>query len=372
MARVARGPDDGGVHLVIAPLTISPIAPHGVVPDLPSWLLVRVGGWGQAGRAALGRMMVWADVDDAEAEALSALGLEVHAIGPRAELVRLRDAVRARSPLADEIRLSALALRGFKSDARGIVTPSHPKRVRAQDARRWHYDLCDRAAAATTAECAEWVSAYRSIAAGLEPPPSPPIVGLTLAGSDGFSGSNGANINGRTMDGANAHVWAVDGSSWAIQTNRARPGGSGAWMYDSTMSAVDEQKSYVVLRAGGDITGCTTRHQSGTAGSFYGMDNGFGTACRIYKMVGTSPTQLSAGSLLAGSGDTLALYSTGSSHTGYVNGSVSNGPATDTTHTTGRCGVWSYFGSSDVDDFMGEVAATAAARPASFMLLGVS
>ena len=361
------------MHLVVAPLTIDAADPmHGVVPDLPAWLRARPGGWGQAGRAAFGRMLVWADVDGAEADALSALDLEVHAIGARAELVRLRDAMRVRSPLADEIRLSALALRGLKADARGIATPTHPKRLRAQDARRWHYELCDRAAAATTAECAEWVSAYRSIAAGLEPPPSPLIVGLTLAGSDGFSGSNGANINGRTMDGANAHVWAVDGSTWAIQTARARPGGSGAWMYDATMSAVDEQKSYIVLRATSDITGCTTRHQSGTAGSFYGVDNGFGGAPRIFKMVATSPTQISAGSGSAGSGDTLALYSTGSSHTGYVNGSVSNGPVTDTTHTTGRCGVWSYFGSSDVDDFMGEVAAAAAARPASSMLLGVS
>lgn len=350
------------MHLLVPTLTIDTAPPHGVVPDLPAWLLARAGGWGQAGRAQLGRMLVWADIDDFEADLLADLGLEVHAIGPRAELVRLRDAMRVRSLLADEIRLSALALRGFKADARGIVTTSHPKRIRAQDARRRHYDLCDRAAAATSAECAEWVSAYRAIAASLEPPPAPPIVGLTLAGSDGFSGTNGSNISGRTMDGVNAHVWAVDGSSWAIQTNRARPGGSGAWMYDSTMSAVDEQKAYIVLRATSDITGCTTRHQSGTAGSFYGCDNGYGGATRIYKMVATSPTQISSGSLTAGSGDTLALYSSGSSHTGYVNGSVSNGPVTDTTHANGRCGVWSYFGSSDVDDFMGEVAAAAAAK----------
>jgi hypothetical protein len=203
----------------------------------------------------------------------------------------------------------------------------------------------------------------------------PGVVGLTLQASDGFSGTNGDPIDGRTMDAAGggaAHTWNVitaysTAVSMEINGNTCKSTNNYQWAYDDTMAAVDEGDSEATLDATGDLrnNGPATR-MGGTTQYGYEFWPFSGTH-QLFK----SDTDLltSAGGSVADN-DVMLTSSSGSSHTCKLNGTTVLGPATDSTWATGKLGVAQYRTGSYIDDWVGYYN-SAGGAPKFLTLLGV-
>lgn len=171
---------------------------------------------------------------------------------------------------------------------------------------------------------------------------------------DTFNRSNGS-LNGSTMsDGLGTWASSVATADvWDIVSNRAfGTNGTDAGIWDSAMSAVDVQKAEATITI--DDTGVIVRHNAGSTNfdaAYYMLYlYSGGLTLYIHNAGGAGFTSFgSAGT--ASVGDTLALSADGNTLEWFVNG-TSGGTTTDSTLTTGRCGLYGGgLDSSEVDNF---------------------
>lgn len=162
---------------------------------------------------------------------------------------------------------------------------------------------------------------------------------LTLLHSDNFNRSNTTDFGGQTMsDGLG--TWEINNPAVGISSNQCYQsiGSPTEDAHDSAMSSVDEQQSEVTI-ATLDACGPMDRTPGSDRRYYWGYvySNGQGV---LYHMNGASFDNLgqtSTGQFHAG--DVVAIYSTGNNHSVLQNGSTVIGPVSDSSFTSGRCGV---------------------------------
>lgn len=173
----------------------------------------------------------------------------------------------------------------------------------------------------------------------------------SLLHEDTFNRAN-AELNGATMsDGVGAWTAASGNGVFSVSSNQLFSN-AGSWsnvpVYDSVMSAVDKQAAEVTVvdstisafGGGGPVTRWTG---GGSPGTYYYVMRQTTTTLRLYRASGSFPgTQIGSWTQSTSPGDVIRLESDGSSHEVFVNG-VSVGTATDSTYSTGVCGVWQAF-----------------------------
>lgn len=143
---------------------------------------------------------------------------------------------------------------------------------------------------------------------------------MSVTASDGFSGSNGSDVNGRTMDaagGGSADTWVVDSGAAAIQSNKCQTTGS-TIVHDSSMAAGGDMDVSMVVSAVSQYV--LLRFIDASNALWVGRESGAGHG-RVYKVIagsftqiGTdSPADIADGSVMLGRvvGNAVSIYDDG-------------------------------------------------------------
>jgi len=297
------------------------------------------------------QQLILADITDAQALAWARAGIVV--LDEAVDLSALR--AQMHKPHARAADFSSL-----RSDARAARGTS-----RMADATRRMWDLHRTIADSGETDRREYLATYRDAAARFERewfrvPPG--VVALTTLHQDSFNRADTSDIGGSTMsDGVGAWSSALYSGLFKIASNVIQQtGGNGTYCayYDSAMSDVDVQRASLTISTwtqSGPFVRIKTSDGSGyTSISFFDAS--------LYRVDAGTRTSLGTGSSPTG-GDIISCDASGSSISHLVNGSTRVGPVTDTTYSTGRCGVFSdgAAGGPTEDDFLAEVASATSA-----------
>jgi len=166
----------------------------------------------------------------------------------------------------------------------------------------------------------------------------PAVAWATTLATENFTGTDG-DLNGRTF----VHPWTeFTGTAWAIVSNQAKVTASTASneaRADAALASVDHAVQATFVSVSGDRCSLISRKDNTATRTFYMLtaDPSFG-GWRIMKSDAGTRTILTGTSQTINANDVGRVEPIGSSISGYVNNTLTVGPTTDTTITTGTYG----------------------------------
>ena len=199
----------------------------------------------------------------------------------------------------------------------------------------------------------------------------PGVVAMATLTSDGFSGSNTSEINGRTGDAAGGGT----GASWqqaygqlGITSNKCRGVVDLGWYRDNGMSSIADQRITLKHETVGRIL-MTMGRCAASAIDGYAADSGYYGAGspRLWKWSGGGLSQIGGAWSSSAAGDLISIECVGTTISVLKNG-ASLGSVTDSTFTAGRGGICHYWVGYDTDDYLAESIVASGGGPPSVPL----
>lgn len=293
-----------------------------------------------------GRQIVWADIADADLPTLQSrpgVEIDVHSL----ELADLSVGLKEPDPKSAQVALLDRALRALKADYRADPTSAR-KRMLVHDVQRSYLDVFGRIAARKRPRILAFHECMRDRARSLESllvTPSDPDLHMISLHADGFTGTNGDYIDGRTMDDT-LGLWEADHATrLTINSNRVRSDGNWSFARDANQTPSDWQHASVSVYE--NSSGPCVRMGS-TTFECYIMSNGGPSTLYYYDGAGNF-TQLAY--VYTSSGLRVDAHQT--RITGWAN-YLPYCPVEDSTLATGVCGFGTTSPYNAIDDFASE------------------
>lgn len=236
---------------------------------------------------------------------------------------------------------------------------------REYDARRRMFDKLRQIANRGQTRRVEFTSTYLEHVKQFErqwfgPPDG--VNAMAVLTSDGFSGTDTNEINGRSGDaagGGSSSTWQQAYGQLGILSNKCRGKADLGWYRDTAMAVTGDQRITTTHTQSGAITMTMARCQAAAISSYAGDSGYSGGGFRLWRWSGGGLTQIGGAWGSPANGDLVSVECIGSSIAVLKNG-TSVGSSTDTNFADGTGGICHYFAGYDTDDYLSEsiVAAT--------------